>query len=64
MLLFNVLSILVFLKESEIMKNYVIRMRNELFERVKILAKEYGLSINKMLIKLIEKGYLKMLGDD
>lgn len=28
------------------------------------MAKEYGLSINKMIIKLIEIGYIKMLGGD
>ena len=46
------------------MKRFHITMRIELFERVRLLAKEYGISINKMMIKLIEKGYIKMIGDD
>jgi predicted HicB family RNase H-like nuclease len=44
------------------MKRTTLRFRNELYERVKLMAKEYNLSINKMIIKLIEIGYLKMLG--
>ncbi len=46
------------------MKRFNIRMRIELFERVKLLAKEYGLTTNKMMIRLIEKGYMKMIGDE
>ena len=46
------------------MKRFHINLRIELFERVKLLATEYRLSINKMLIKLIEIGYLKLLEED
>lgn len=46
------------------MKKYCIRLRIELFERVKLLAKHYNMSVNKMFIKLIEIGYIKMIGDD
>lgn len=44
-------------------KGFLVRMKPELFERVKLLSKEYGLSINKMFIKIIEIGIIKMLGD-
>lgn len=44
------------------MKRFTVRLRSELFERIKLLAKEYHLSINKMIIKLLEIGYLKMIG--
>lgn len=40
------------------MKHYLIRMRLELFERVKFFSKEEKISINKMLIKLIEIGII------
>ena len=36
----------------------------ELYDRVKLLAKHYNMSINKMVIRLIEIGYMKMIGDD
>jgi|GEM_PF-4441630 predicted HicB family RNase H-like nuclease len=38
------------------MKKFVIRMRNLLFERIKILANDYGISINQMMIELLETG--------
>ena len=56
-------TIFVHLGRSDIIKRFHINLRLELFERVKLLAKEYNLSINKMMIKLIEIGYLKMIGD-
>ncbi len=46
-----------------IIKRFHIRLKNELFERVKLLSKEYNMSINKTFIYLIEIGYLKMIGD-
>lgn len=33
----------------------------ELFERIQIMANFYGMSKAKMMIKLLELGYLKML---
>lgn len=44
------------------MKECKIRMRLELYNRLNLLAKEYNLSLNKMMIKLLEIGYLEMLG--
>lgn len=46
------------------MKRFCIRLRIELYDRVKLLAKHYNMSINKMVIRLIEIGYMKMIGDD
>ena len=42
--------------------NYLLRTNKQLLDRVKLLAKQERISINKMLIKLIEIGmiiYLK-----
>ena len=33
----------------------------ELFDRIKLMAKFYNLSISKMMIQLLEMGYIKML---
>ena len=57
------------------MKRFCIRLRidfyhqygpmlGELYDRVKLLAKHYNMSTNKMIIRLIEIGYIKMMGDD
>ena len=46
------------------MKRFCIRLRIELYDRVKLLAKHYNISTNKMIIRLIEIGYIKMMGDD
>ena len=46
------------------MKRFCIRLRIELYDRVRLLAKHYNMSTNKMIIRLIEIGYMKMLGDD
>ncbi len=40
------------------MKHYLLRFRIELFERIKLFSKEEKVSINKMIIKLIEIGIL------
>lgn len=40
------------------MKHYLLRLRIELFERIKLFSKEEKISINKMIIKLIEIGIL------
>ena len=53
------------------MKHYLLRLRLELFERIKLFAKQENTSINKMTIKLIEigiinylKGGMKLYEDD
>ena len=33
----------------------------DLFEKVKLLAKTYNISINKMMIRLLEIGYLEFI---
>ncbi len=33
----------------------------DLYERIKITAKKYGLSVTKMIVKLLEIGYIKFL---
>lgn len=40
------------------MKHYLLRLRIELFERVKLFSKEEKISINKMIVKLIEIGII------
>ena len=37
------------------------RFRLELFEKFKLLAKTYNISINKMMIGLLEIGYLEFI---
>lgn len=43
------------------MKKFNAYLPFELFERVKLLAKTYNMSITKMMVELIEIGYIKML---
>lgn len=43
------------------MKKFNVYLPFELFERVKLLAKTYNKSITKMMVELIEIGYIKML---
>lgn len=40
------------------MKHYLLRMRIDLYNRIKLFAKEEGISINKMIIKLITIGMI------
>lgn len=43
-------------------KSFLLRHNKDLFDRVKLFAKQEGISINKMFIRLIELGiiiYLK-----
>lgn len=42
--------------------NYLLRTNKELLDRVKLAAKHERLSINKMLIKLIEIGLIVYYG--
>ena len=48
------------------MKKFRLYLPFELFERVKLMARNYRTSITKMMVELIEIGYIKMLerGDD
>lgn len=38
-----------------------VRIANDLFERIKILAKKYHLSITDIVIELLEIGYINFL---
>ena len=46
------------------MKRFNFWMPTDLYERIKITAKKYGLSMTKMTIKLLEIGYIKFLSFD
>lgn len=46
------------------MKKYLVRMRTDLYERIKIMSKLFGLSMNKTIIKLLEIGYLTTIKED
>ena len=43
------------------MKKFNVYLPFELFERVKLMAKTHNTSITKMMVELIENGYIKML---
>ncbi|MDO5556932.1 MAG: hypothetical protein Q4G05_01625 [Clostridia bacterium] len=43
------------------MTHFLLRLRKELYEKVKLFARQENLSINKMIIKLIEIGIIKYL---
>lgn len=43
------------------MKKFNVYLPFELFERAKLMAKTYNTSITKMMVELIEIGYIKML---
>lgn len=43
------------------MKRFNFYLPFELFDRAKLMAKVYNISITKMIIELIEIGYIKML---
>lgn len=48
------------------MKKFRIYLPFELFDRIKLMARFYKKSISKMMVELLEIGYIKMLdkGDD
>ena len=43
------------------MKKFNVYLPFELFERVKLMAKNYNKFITKMMVELIEFGYIKTL---
>ncbi len=43
------------------MKRFNFYLPIDLYERIKIMAKKYGLSVTKMTVKLLEIGYMKFL---
>lgn len=46
------------------MHEFHVRMDINLFERIKLLASKYHISINEMIIELLEIGYIKSLRRD
>ena len=47
--------------ELIIIKKFLLRFRIELFEKIALLAKSYNMSTNKMMIRLLEMGYLEFI---
>ena len=45
-------------------KRYLLRLRIELFEKIKLEAKQEKISINKMIIKLLEMGLIFLLKNE
>lgn len=43
------------------MRRFNFYLPDELFERIKLLAKYYNISITKLMIELLEIGYVDML---
>ncbi len=43
------------------MKRFDLYLPIDLYERIKITAKKYGLSVTKMMVKLLEIGYIRFL---
>ena len=40
------------------MRRFNLNIPIDLYERIKVTAKKYGLSVTKMIIKLLEIGYI------
>ena len=45
-------------------KNLLLRVRTELYERIQLLAKQENISINKMIIKLLEMSLIFYLENE
>lgn len=48
-------------KEMMYMRRFNFFLPEELFERIKLLANYYNISITKLMIELLEIGYIDML---
>lgn len=48
-------------KEMMYMRRFNFYLPEELFERIKLLADYYNISITKLMIELLEIGYIDML---
>lgn len=46
------------------MHNYLLRINDNTFQRIKLLAKKYNKSINSMIIELLENGYIEFIRRD
>jgi len=47
-----------------LMRRFEFWLPIELFERIKLMAKFYNKSIAKMMIELLERGYINFLGGE
>ena len=43
------------------MDRFNLKIRKELLDRIKLMARYYNISTTKMIIQLLEIGYLKMI---
>lgn len=43
------------------MRRFNLYLQEELFERIKLLAKFYNISITKLMVELLEIGYIDMI---
>ena len=48
-------------KEMMCMRRFDFNLREELFNRIKLMADFYNIPISKMMIQLLEIGYIEML---
>ena len=48
-------------KEMMHMRRFNLYLPKELFERIKLLAKFYNISITKLMVELLEIGYIDMI---
>lgn len=48
-------------KEMMYMRRFNLYLPEELFERIKLLSKFYNISITKLMVELLEIGYIDML---
>lgn len=48
-------------KEMMYMRRFNLYLPEELFERIKLLAKFYNISITKLMVELLEIGYIDMI---
>jgi hypothetical protein len=49
--------------EEESMRRFNFYLPIDLFNRIKLMANYYGISITKLMVELLELGYLQMLGN-
>ena len=48
-------------KEMMYMRRFDFNLREELFNRIKLMADFYNIPVSKMMIQLLEIGYIDML---
>ena len=48
-------------KEMMYMRRFNFYLPEELFERIKLLSKFYNISITKLMVELLEIGYIDMI---